>query len=274
MIINRNGYDFLRLLLAYHVLIQARFDLMRRRYITNIENGIRFLLFFLFFFLFNFLFVGNSIVSLQVSQVHKADIGIFSIFIHIVQHIHQLRIIQHPLIIILAYGIHRPVHTIITDTDVIGKMVHLPRLAFRTAADEAHILVFLFLFLLIRSVLILNFFQSLFLLVVFFSIIKIAHLAILRFSVQPCRPVHHGTAGSRCRLLNTYLIINHNLLPHKLTFYKQTKLNNMSYSFPLPCAPCLLPFGLPAAKSDTQKGRNRYLEIPLPARISLQLLPY
>ena len=48
----------------------------------------------------------------------------------------------------------------------------------------------------------------------------------------------------------------------------------MSYSFPLPCAPCLLPFGLPAAKYDIQKGRNRYPAIPLPARISLQLLLY
>ena len=198
--------------------------------ITDIENGIRFLFFFLLFFLFNFLFIGNPVISLQIRQIHEADVGIFPILIHIVQHIHHLGVIQHSLIIILAHCIHRPVHTIITDTDIIRKMVHLSRLAFRAPADKAHILIFFFIVFFPGGILILrrslHFFQALFLFILIFSIFKIAHRAILHFPVQSCRLRHKSAAGSCGRLYDTHLIINHNLLPYKLSFYKQKKQYN------------------------------------------------
>ena len=76
-------------------------------------------------------------------------------------------------------------HAVVADTDIIGQMVHLACLAFRAPADKTNILIFLFrlirlFFLFIRRLLALIFFQACFLLFFFVSIIKIAHLAILR----------------------------------------------------------------------------------------------
>ena len=153
MIINRHGNDLLRLLLTDHVLVQACLDLVRRRNILNVKNRLLSLLFILRL-LFDLLFVRNSAGSLQIRQVHKADVGVFSILIHVVEHVHELRIVQKPLIIVLTHRIHRPMHAVVADTDIVGKVVHLPRLAFRPAADKADVLVFRFLFILlfVRSV--------------------------------------------------------------------------------------------------------------------------
>ena len=148
MIINRHGNDLLRLLLTDHILVQACLDLMRGGDIFNVKNRLL-SLFLILRLLFDLLLVRNSTGSLQIGQIHKADVGVFSILIHVVEHVHELRIVQKPLIIVLTHRIHRPVHAVVADTDIVGKVVHLPRLAFRPAADKADVLVFRFLFVLL-----------------------------------------------------------------------------------------------------------------------------
>ena len=138
MVIHRHRNDFLRFLLPDHIFVQARLDLVRSRDILNIKYG----LFLLFLgFLLELLLVWNSAASLQIGEIHKADIGILPVFIHIIQHVHQFRIVQHSLIIVLAHRIHGPVHAVVAYTDIIGEMVHLSRLTLRAPADEADILI-------------------------------------------------------------------------------------------------------------------------------------
>ena len=87
------------------------------------------------------LLVRDPAASLQVGQVHEADVGIFSVLMHVVEHVHHLGVVQKPLIIELAHRIHGAVHAVLADADIVGKVVHLPRLTFRPAADEAHVLI-------------------------------------------------------------------------------------------------------------------------------------
>ena len=63
----------------------------------------------------------------------------------IVQHVHEHRIIHHLLIIELTYRIHRLVHTVVADTDVIRQVEHSSRLAFRSAANITNIFKFFFI---------------------------------------------------------------------------------------------------------------------------------
>ena len=183
MVVNRHGNYLFGLFLSDNVFVQAGLDFMGGRNVMDIEY--RFGLLFLRLFLFNLLLVGDPVVSLQVSQVDKAHIGIFPVLVHIIQHVHQFRIIQHSLVIILAHRIHSSVHAVVADTDIIGQVIHLAGLAFRASADKTNVLIFLFrlirlFFLFIGRLLALTFFQARFLLFFFVSIIKIAHLAILR----------------------------------------------------------------------------------------------
>ena len=229
VIINRHGNDLFRLLLTDHVLVQAGLDLVRGGNIFNVKNRLL-SLFLILRLLFDLLFVRNSAGSLQIRQVHKADVGVFSILIHVVEHVHELRIVQKPLIIILAHRVHGAVHAVLADADIVGKVVHLSRLAFRPAADEAHVLVFRFLIVRLSAVLIRAFpivfrrlfflrisFGSLlhfsalirpgshFLFIFVFSIFKIVHLRSF--------PLPYGR-HIPC-FLKTVFIIKHGLLTHK-----------------------------------------------------------
>ena len=229
MIVDRHGNDLLRLLLADHVLVQAGLDLMRGGNIFDIENRLLFLLLFLRLPL-DLLLVRDPAASLQVGQVHEADVGIFSVLMHVVEHVHHLGVVQKPLIIELAHRIHGAVHAVLADADIVGKVVHLSRLAFRPAADEAHVLVFRFLIVRLSAVLLRAFpivfrrlfflrisFGSLlhfsalirpgshFLFIFVFSIFKIVHLRSF--------PLPYGR-HIPC-FLKTVFIIKHGLLTHK-----------------------------------------------------------
>ena len=125
------------MLLSHHILVQACFDLVRRRNILDVQDGLD-ILFFLF--LLYLLLVGNTALPLQVSDVYEANVR-HAALQHVVHILLKLWIGEHPLIIKLAYRIHGLVHTIITDTDAVGQFKHLSRLALRPAADKAHILI-------------------------------------------------------------------------------------------------------------------------------------
>ena len=130
--------------LAHHILIQAGLDLMGSRNIPDVQHR-RFPFFFLL--LFQLLFVGNPPISLQVCQIHKADIGKSphigesSLLGQLVQLILELRVVQHSLIVKLAHSLHGFMHTIIADTDIVGQFKHFPGLALRPPADKTYILI-------------------------------------------------------------------------------------------------------------------------------------
>ena len=128
MVINSNRHNFLRLLLADHILVKSLFDLMRCRNILQIQNR---LLFFLF--LLRFLRLLHRI--LETAQIDHAYIG----------HVQQIRIIEFPFIKLLIHGIKTLLHTVCTDMYVIRKLDHRACLALRSAAEETEFLSFIFL---------------------------------------------------------------------------------------------------------------------------------
>ena len=123
------------MLLPDHILIQTCLDLMRCGYILDIDGrrGI------LFLFL-HLLTVRNPPVSLQIRQVHKTKLRETAPLRCLLRILLLVRIIQHPIIVELIYRSHGLVHTVRTDTDMVGHLNHLARLALRSAADKAHIL--------------------------------------------------------------------------------------------------------------------------------------
>ena len=127
------------MLLTYHILVQAGLDLVWRRNVLNIQNRLFSLL---LFFLLQLLLIGNSAVSLKISQVHETDIGESALLSHLIHFLLEIGITEHALVIKLAYRIHGLVHTVITDTDIVGHLEHFTGLALRPAADEADILIF------------------------------------------------------------------------------------------------------------------------------------
>ena len=126
------------MLLSYHIFIQTCLDLMGRGNVPYVQN--RLLIGLLF--LLQLLLVGDPPVPLQIRKVHEADIGKPVLLGHLLQIVLKLGIVQHPLIVKLADGLHRLVHTVAADTDIVWKLEHLPRLALRPAADKAYVLVF------------------------------------------------------------------------------------------------------------------------------------
>lgn len=62
---------------------------------------------------------------------------------HLVQLVLELGIVQHPLVVELAHGLHGLVHAVAADADIVGQLEHLARFALRAAADEADIFVVL-----------------------------------------------------------------------------------------------------------------------------------
>ena len=106
------------------------------RNIFNIEYGLRT---FGFLFLLEFLLVGDAAVSLEVCQVHKADIGEAVLSAKLVQ---IAWIVQHALVVELTYGLHSLVHTVITDADMVRQLEHSAGFALRSSADKADVLIF------------------------------------------------------------------------------------------------------------------------------------
>ena len=152
------------MLLSDHIIIQLCLDPVWRRNVPDIQN--RFRPFALFLFL-DLLLIGDTSLSLKVCNIQEPDIG-KSLFTHIlIQAVHKIRI-QHTLIIKLAHSIHGLMHTVITYTNIIGKLEHLSRFAFRPPADKADILIIAFLLIFCQRVLLI--------LVLF---IKICHIFLL-----------------------------------------------------------------------------------------------
>ena len=144
---------------------------MRRHNIFNINDRYVFLRLFLFL---DLLFIRNAAVSLQVRQVNEADIRESLAVIKIVHiAIRISRIIQHSLIVKLTNGIHRLVHTIIADADMIGQLKHFTRLTLRPPANEADFLIIIFL-LVLRTTAFLLLVQQFFLL--FFNITQLPEI--------------------------------------------------------------------------------------------------
>ena len=110
MIVHRHGDHLFGMLLPYHILVQTCLDLVGRGNIPDVQYGLGILLFLLFL---DLLLVRDTALSLQIRYVYKTDIG------------HAVAL----------------VHTVVADTDIVGKFEHLSRLALRSAADKTYILV-------------------------------------------------------------------------------------------------------------------------------------
>ena len=135
MVVYRYRNDFFGFFLSHYIFIQACLDLMRCRNIFDVEYRFGT---FGFLFLLEFLLVGDAAVSLEVCQIHKADVGESVLSAELVQ---IARIIQHALVVELAHSLHGLVHAVIANADMIRQLEHSAGFALRSAADEADILV-------------------------------------------------------------------------------------------------------------------------------------
>ena len=124
MIVDRYGHRFLRILLPYHIFIESSLDLMGRRNIPNINQGL---------FLFPFLFL-LYLLSLRNILLHIRHIqNLYSRYIHI----HQLAVID----LSAHHSVKALLHTIAADGDPVGKVDHLPRNRLRPPAHETDLLI-------------------------------------------------------------------------------------------------------------------------------------
>ena len=127
MVVYRYRNDFFGFFLSHYIFIQACLDLMRCRNIFDVEYR---------FGIFGFLFLLEF--SLEVCQIHKADVGESVLSAELVQ---IARIIQHALVVELAHSLHGLVHAVIANADMIRQLEHSAGFALRSSADEADILV-------------------------------------------------------------------------------------------------------------------------------------
>ena len=155
MIVYSYRHHLLGIFLANHIFIQSCFDLMGCRNIFQIKC--RFAGFFLFLYFFRLL---HRIVKItQIDHAHS-------------RHVQQIGIIHLPIAHLLIHRIKALLHTIRTNMYIIGKVDHLPCLAFRSAAKKT-------VFLILGIV----FFLHVFLFQLFSAVKLVCHIDSFLFSV-------------------------------------------------------------------------------------------
>ena len=122
MVIDRDGHRLLGIFLSYHIFVQTRLDLMRRRNILDVQlmEFLRLLLFFL-----DLLSMWLHILKIRhVEELHA-------------RHVHQPAQVHRTV----CHSVKAPLHAVRAYRDMVRQIDHLPGHTFRPVADETDLLI-------------------------------------------------------------------------------------------------------------------------------------